>query len=147
MDDEDTEVGPAPKANGGRVSVMFADTAELALDDTDEWDDTDRDMFAQGTIDTSPQMFEDTGVVILDKPAEPAQSQTLVVTFRQPSVVTFREPTNSNARPAATAPRASTADEWPPAPRGPAQAAPQIRDRERKHAGIYTVVTRPDTKN
>ena len=50
MDDEDTKVGPAPKAHGGPVSVMFADTAELALDDTGEWEDTDREMFAQGTM-------------------------------------------------------------------------------------------------
>ena len=134
-------MGPAPKANGGRVSVMFADTAELALEDTGEWDDTDREMFAQGTIDTCPQMFEDTGLVIVNKPTEPTDK--LIVTFREPSIVTFREPTNPSARPAAaTAPRASTADDWPPTPREP---APQIR--ERKHAGIYTVVTRPDTKN
>ena len=132
MDDEDTEVGPPPKqpdTDRALVSVMLADT--------DEWDDTDREMFAQGTIDTTPQMFEDTGVLILNAPAQPANSDKLVVTFREPSVVAFRKPTNPSP-PITT--RASTAGDWPPPPREPAQPAP-------KRAGFYATVTRPDTKN
>ena len=126
MEDEDTEVGPAPRplTDPRRFSVMIADTAE--------WDDTDREVEAQGTIDTTPQMFEDTGVVIIDKP-----TRTDRITFRPP--VAFRKPTHH--------PRATTAGEWPPPPREPAVRAPQIRDRTFKHAGIYDVVVRPDTKS
>ena len=131
VDDEDTEVGPPPKPDTDRaVSVMLADT--------DEWDDTDPEMFAQGTIDTSPQMFEDTGVLILDAPPQPTNSDKLVVTFREPSVVTFRKRTDPIEPPISA--RASTAGGWPPPPREPAQPAP-------KRAGIFAVVTRPETKN
>ena len=132
VDDEDTEVGPAPQPDTDRslLAVMCADT--------DEWDDTDREIQAQGTIDTEPAMFEDTGVVIVAaKPSDPAPTNKLVVTFRSTeSNVTFRRPT-----------RATTAEEWPPEPRAPARQAPQIRERAFKRAGVYRIVTRPDTKN
>jgi hypothetical protein len=122
VDDEDTWVGPVP-----HFDLPAAMTA-----DTDEWEDTDRSIEAQGTIDESPQMFEDTGVVIVDKPAElGAPNDRLVVTFRRPAMVTFREP------------RAATAEGWPPAPRRPAP----IRERAFKHAAVYTIVARPETKN
>ena len=113
VDDEDTEVGPAPRPP---LAVMVADTAEF--------DDAD---------DTTPQMFEDTGVVIIDKPAVPTTSDRLVVTFRRPSGnVTFRQ--HRKVRHV----RASTAEDWPPSPRQPAIRAP-------KHAAVYTIVPRPET--
>jgi hypothetical protein len=120
VDDEDTEVGPAPQPDTDRAihAVMLADT--------DEWDDTDQAIEAQGTIDTTPAMFEDTGVVIVDKPTPSRTSERFAVTFREPSPVRLREP------------RARTQDEWPPPTRTP--AAPKIRDRAFKHAAVYAVV-------
>ena len=131
MEDEDTEVGPAPRplTDPRRFSVMIADTAE--------WDDTDREVEAQGTIDTTPQMFEDTGVVIIDRPVDPLRTDRFAVTFRPPPPVTFR-PTHH--------PRATTAGEWPPPPREPAIRAPQFRDRTVKRAAVYDVVVHPETK-
>ena len=109
----------------GQLAAMTADT--------DEWEDTERSIEAQGTLEEVPQMYEDTGVVIVNRPAEPGQSDRLVVTFREPSSgVTFREPKL----------RAATAG-WPPEPREPAP----IRERALRHAGVYTVVARPETKN
>lgn len=123
-------MGPPPQPDTDRGLM-----AVLSCADTAEWDDTDQEIEAQGTIDTTPVMFEDTGVVILDRPlAEPARTDTFVVTFRT---------TRSNTRPL----RASTAEEWPPEPRAPAVRAPQIRDRAFKHAGIYKIVLRPETKH
>ena len=121
VDDEDTEVGPAPRPP---LAVMVADTAEF--------DDTDRDILAQGTIDTSPQMFEDTGVVIINKPTELAPTDRFVVTFRRPTGTTFRQQRKILHV------RASTAEDWPPSPRVPANRAP-------KHAAVYTIVPRPET--
>ncbi|MDQ3333842.1 MAG: hypothetical protein M4D80_01550 [Myxococcota bacterium] len=124
MDDEDTW---ASDTEVGISAVMLADT--------DEWEHTDREIEAQGTIDTDPQVFEDTGVVIISKPDAPAKSEHLLVTFRQPSTVSFREP-------APRAARAPTSDEWPPSPREPAQP---IRERALKSAGVYTVIARAET--
>ena len=117
MDDEDTWVGPAPTpdTDRGLVAVMLADT--------DEWEHTDREIEAQGTIDTDP--LDDTGVVIINKPEDPANSDNFGITFREPRGL-----------------RAATADEWPPSPREP---APPIRERALRHASVYTVVVRPET--
>ena len=157
--------------------LPLADTAPRvlvsAVGDTDEWDDTDKDMIAQGPIVTAPAMFEDTGVVIVDRPAEPMRSDRFMVTFREPnklpppllnfaecSRVEFpdeppTEPFDFELSPvhqardvddvAVPKERASTSGEWPPAPRAP--AAPQIRERAFKRAGVYKVVVRPDTNN
>ena len=122
-------MGPAPHFD--LPAVMTADT--------DEWEDTDS-IAAQGTIDTP---YEDTGVVIVNKPVElgpPGQTDRFVVTFRKPTAVAFRAPL-----PPTPAARATTADDWPPAPREPAQAAPQIRERAFKRAAVYTIVPRPET--
>lgn len=132
MDQDDTEVGlrpaPAPDTDRDQRAVMLADT--------DEWGDTD-ELLAEGTIDTTtPQMFEDTGVVIIDRPPEPAKSDKLVVTFRDRPLVRFKEAT----QPPAAHARASTSAEWPPPPREPAPQAP-------RHAAIIPIVRRPETKN
>lgn len=110
VDDEDTEVGTAPA----------------------EFEDTDREILVGTT-----QMFEDTGIVIIDKPAEPpGQSDRFVVTFRKPTTaITFREQRPRKVRHV----RASTADGWPPPPRAPAARAP-------KRTAIYTIVPRPGTE-
>jgi hypothetical protein len=129
VDDDDTQVGPMPKPS---------DTDALPSADTGEWDDTDREIVAHDDREFAPAMFDDTGVVIIDKPVEPAPpspTDTLVVTFRKPCR-TRRPP-----------PRGSTVADWPPAPREPAARAPQIRERALKNAGVYTVVARPETKS
>jgi len=136
VEDEDTEVGPAPRPNTNprRFSIMTADTAE--------WDDTDREVEAQGTIDTTPQMFEDTGVVIIDKPVDPVRTDRLAITFRRsPPPVALKRP------PHVVHPRATTAGEWPPPPREPATRAPQLRARTIKRAAVYEIVVRPDTQS
>src|SRR5687767_4850867 len=51
VDDDNTQVGPAPQQS---------DT-ELASADTGEWDDTDREIIAQGERELVPAMFDDTG--------------------------------------------------------------------------------------
>jgi hypothetical protein len=123
-DDDTTQVSPAPDTDRGLLAVM--------IDDTDEWDDTDRDVPAQGTIDTTDEMFADTGVHIVDRPvAASSDTDRFAVTFR----------------PARFKPRATTADEWPPQPREPAIRAPQFRARAFKRAAIYAVAVRPETKN
>jgi hypothetical protein len=126
VDDEDTWVGPAPTPDIDRG------LREVMLADTDEWEHTDREIEAQGTIDTDPQMFDDTGVVIINRPEEMTKSDHFVVTFRQPPAVAFRKPP----------PRAATADEWPPSPRGPAPAG---RERALKITSGYTFAARADT--
>ena len=170
VDEDDTDVLLLPLADTDpRVLVS-------AVGDTDEWDDTDRDMVAQGPIVTAPAMFEDTGVVIVDRPAEPTRSNHFIVTFREPSLlpppllnfaecsrVEFpdeppTEPFDFELSPVHQAheveidvaiprERAGTSGEWPPAPRTPASQAPQIRERAVRHAGVYKVVVRPDTNN
>src|SRR5688572_4457889 len=137
-DFEDTDVGiPLPHADTDPRYVLTA----VAQADTDEWDDTDRDVEAQGQITVTPAMFEDTGVVIVSRPAEPRRDQFLI-TFRDPppvANVNFAEcskidfpdepPTEPfeivpAARGSTPTVRAATAGEWPPAPREPAAKAP-----------------------
>jgi hypothetical protein len=129
VDDEDTI----------RIDLGSADTdrglvAVLVHDDTDEWEDTDREVEAQGTLDQSIEMFEDTGVVIVDRPPAtpvPQVSDDFSVTFHR-----------------AQSPRAGTEPAWPPEPREPAIRAPQIRERAFKRARVYRVVNvLTDTKN
>jgi hypothetical protein len=123
----------------------------LGLSDTIEWDDTDRDVTAQGTVETTPLMFEDTGVLVVEASIDPEPappSDHFVVTFRRPAV-TPPDPDTARTRPGlfARKQRASTVDDWPPAPRAPAVQSPQIRDRAFRRAAVYTIVNRDDTKN
>lgn len=125
VEDEDTheiDIGSADTDRG--VMVVFAHA------DAEESDDTDRDVEAQGTLDRSTEMFEDTGVVIVNKP--PAMSLSQV---SDDFTITFRHP------------RAGTEPAWPPKPRQPAIKAPLIRERAFKRARVYRVVNLLDTKN
>ena len=131
VEEEDTQVGPPPPADTDRRITA------IAFSDTGEWDDTDRDVPAQAKIETTPEMFEDTGVMIIEKPVP----QEVSIAESDRFSITFKEPTNPLAQPA----RASTAGGWPPPPRKPATPAPQIRERAFKRAGVYKSVGRPDT--
>jgi hypothetical protein len=117
--------------------------ATLATGDTDEWDDTDRDVTSQATAVRNAQMFEDTGVVIVNRPAANEEAaiteevEVPVVQHSEKLVVTFRAPKT----------RAATHDDWPPAPRQPAVQAPATRDRAFRRAAVYKIVGRPETKN
>ena len=131
VEDEDTH----------RIDLGSADTdrglvAVVAHDDTDEWDDTDRDIEAQGTLDQSVGpadqaigMFEDTGVVIVNKPPVtpvPQVTEDFAVSFHR-----------------APSPRAGTESAWPPPPREPAP----ISERAFRRARVYRVVNLVDAKS
>jgi hypothetical protein len=137
VDDEDTQVGPAPQSDTDRrlAAIALVD----ALVDTLEWDDTDRDVPAQGKIETTPQMFEDTGVMIVDSPTERPVAQTAIEPVEIVETPRFEIRFKNQ--------RATTAGDWPPEPRKPAIKSPQIRERAFRRAGVYKSVGRPDTKN
>ncbi len=120
----------------------------LAFGDTAEWDDTDREVVAQGTVETTPLMFEDTGVLIVEASLDPdpaPPSDHFAVTFRNPMPA---DPDTARTRPGLFGKkRASTVDDWPPAPRAPAVPSSQIRERTFRRAAVYTIVHRDETKN
>jgi len=144
VDNDDTQ----PLSVVGSADTDRSLAAQIATGDTDEWDDTDREVPAQGPPTSTPQMFEDTGVMIIDKPVEITRSDRFAVTFKPKQRGTFEdeaptEPVDSMITPG----RQATSADWPPTPREPATRAPQIRERAFKRAGVYHVVGRPETKN
>lgn len=147
VDEDDTEVGV----------ILQADTDPLVIAA-----DTDRDIATPRHASPNPIMFEDTGMVIVDRPLAPTCSDRLVITFRRPtpppwpeidfaeaSRVEFAddEPPTETFEPTPRSTRASTSAEWPPPPREPAAEAPPIREHTSRRAAVYAVVTRPDTDN
>jgi hypothetical protein len=149
VDNDDTQ--PLSVTGQGLADTDPHVAAQIASADTAEWDDTDREVPAQGPSSSTPQMFEDTGVVIIDKPTEIQRSDRFAVTFKKQRV-TFEEeaptePVDVDIDVEVTHQRQATVGDWPPTPREPATRAPQIRDRAFKRAGVYHVVGRPDTKN